>query len=93
MSNEIEGISLGGEDHGFELGYSQEAIVILSQKFNDKHIEKFLDLTEEFERLNYKKWIQQRILSIIVLLVCVGFFIFLTLFLARSFQAIYLEII
>ena len=93
MSNEIEGVSLKEKEYDFELGYSQEAVVILSQKFNDKHIEKFLDLTEEFERLNYKKWIQQRIFRVVVLLVCVGFFIFLTLFLARSFQAIYLEII
>lgn len=52
MSNEIEGVSLKEGEYDFELGYSQEAVVILSQKFNDKHIEKFLDLTEEFERLN-----------------------------------------
>lgn len=93
MANDIEGTSFAEEDYGFELGYSREAIVILSQKFNDKHIEKFLDLAEEFERISLKRRIHQRIFIVIICLICVGFFIFLTLFLARSFQDIYLEII
>lgn len=55
--------------------------------------DKLLELSENFERLKHKKWVHQRNISIIFLLIIIGFFIFLTLFLAPSFQFIYLEVI
>lgn len=93
MPSKDSEITFEDMDHGIEMGVSQEAIVILSQKFNDNHIDKFLEMVQNSERLNHRKLTHQRIMGIFILLIFIGFFIFLTLFLARSFQVIYLELI